>query len=82
MTDETKTPSYIDDYDEPVVTRLEEGEVYSAIQLDRAYKQYTAITNDGRAEQRRKNLFDSPCMEYTGTPGKFRFIGLEEVDVL
>jgi len=78
----TETPSYIDDYDEPVVTRLEEGEVYLSTQLERAYKQYTSITKDRRAEQRKKNLFDSPCMEYTGTPGKFRFVGLQEADVL
>lgn len=71
-------PAYIDRRDEAVVSRMTKGDTYGRNQLERAYKAYTDIQNDSTAAQRAVNLFESPCMEYTGTPGSFRFVGTEE----
>lgn len=78
----TDTPGYIDRYDEPIVERLEVGEVYSSKQIQRAYKSYTPIASDKTVIERKNNLFNSPCMEFTGTSGNFEFVGLQEADVL
>ena len=75
---ESEYPAYIDRRDEEVVSRMDEGDVYGRNQLERAYKAYTDIRDSGTAGERVVSLFESPCMEYTGTPGSFKFVGVAE----
>lgn len=78
MTDATDYPMYIDRRDEEVVKRFEQDSVYRSTTIKRMYKRYTDIRRDKTAEERKNNLFDSPCMEYTGTPGSFIFVGFND----
>ena len=73
--DQTEYPAYIDRRDAEVVSRMTVGETCGAREVEKAYKILTDIRNDSTAEQRKKALFESPCMEYTGTPGVFTFVG-------
>jgi len=79
---ERSYPAYIDRRDEEIVSRMTIGEVYGSGQLVTAYKRYTDIRKDTTAEERKNNLFDSPCMEFTGTPGYFEFVGFDNTDNL
>ena len=73
--DQTEYPPYIDRRDAEVVSRMEQGTAYGAREVEKTYKRFTDIRNDRTAKQRKKSLFESPCMEYTGTPGSFTFVG-------
>jgi len=77
---ESEYPAYIDRRDREVVSRMTEGKVYGHNQLVRAYKAYTDIRNDDTAGDRVVSLFQSPCMEFAGTPGQFVFIGTDTED--
>jgi len=80
MTDPTNYPAYIDRRDAEVVSRMEKGTTYPVGKIETAYKRYTDIRNDRTAEQRKNDLADSPCMEFTGTPGYFTFVGFDDAE--
>lgn len=78
MTDANDYPIYIDRRDAAVVKQLEKNKVYGAAHIERLYKQHTDIRQNSTSKQRKNNLFESPCMKYTGTPGNFEFVGFED----
>ena len=75
MTEPTH-PTYLDRRDMKVVSEMEVNEVYGSEQVMRAYKHYTDINADGTAKRRKRDLFQSPCMELV-KPGYFRFLGTD-----
>ena len=74
-------PAYIDRYDAEIVKRLDEGTVYGANKIRRAYKTYTNISQDSTAKERQIELFKSPAFEMERS-GYFEFVGLVEPDLL
>lgn len=67
-------PMYIDRRDAPVVDQLETGETYRTPYIRRLYRTHTDITREDTADQRMRNLVDSPCFEFIRS-GSFRFTG-------
>jgi len=74
-------PAYIDRRDAEIVGRMSKGDIYSDRQLTKAYKRYTDIRRNPTANQRKNDLFDSPCMEYVSI-GRYRFVGFDNTQDL
>jgi len=71
-------PMYIDRRDEKVVERMQVDKTYGARDVQEAYIRFTDICREKTAQDRKKALFNSPCMEFTGTPGYFVFVGFNQ----